>query len=58
MTIETIRQGDILLQKINKIEGHKIGDKKRVLAYGEKTGHSHTMQGDVTFHETNNGQRK
>lgn len=55
MTTETIRQGDILLKKINKIEGRKIGDKKRVLAYGEKTGHSHIMQGDVTFYE-NNGQ--
>ncbi len=50
-----IRQGDILLLKVNKIEGQKIANGKRVLAYGEKTGHSHVMIGNVDYYDNGNG---
>lgn len=51
-----IRQGDILLKRIDKVEGKPVGTGRRVLAYGEKTGHSHTLDGNVTFFENGNGQ--
>lgn len=54
--MEQIRQGDILLKKLDGIEGKPIGTGKMVLAYGEKTGHSHVLDGDVSYFENGNGQ--
>lgn len=48
------RQGDILLVP-TKASGKVIGKGRRVLAYGEVTGHSHIMDGDVTYHDNGNG---
>lgn len=50
-----IRQGDVLLKKVDKIEGKKINEKTLILAEGEVTGHFHEMSGDATFYD-NNGQ--
>lgn len=41
--MEDIRQGDILLKRIDMIEGKLIGTGKMTLAYGEKTGYSHIL---------------
>lgn len=54
--MEQIRQGDILLKRIDGIEGKLVGTGKRVLAYGEKTGHSHVLDGDVSYFDNGNGQ--
>ena len=48
-----VRQGDILLKRINGIGGKLVGNGKRVLAYGEKTGHSHILNGDISYYENN-----
>lgn len=54
---EKIRQGDILLKRIDKIEGKLVGTGNRILAYGEKTGNSHQLIGaDTKFYENGNGQ--
>lgn len=53
--MENIRQGDILLKKINGIDGKLVGKGKRVLAYGEKTGHSHVLDGDISYYENKDG---
>lgn len=55
-----MRQGDILLvpRKLtveNKKGLKEIGKNEKILAYGEKTGHSHTLRGDVTFYDNGNG---
>jgi hypothetical protein len=51
-----IRQGDILLEETN-LEEHKdkklLGAGSRVLAYGEVTGHSHLIDGDIRYYENN-----
>lgn len=52
---KTIRQGDILLRQVDRIKGKKIGTGRRILAYGEKTGHNHTMIGDVNYYDNGNG---
>lgn len=54
-----IRQGDILLVEIAE-DGYLkdkqfIGKDKKVLAYGEKTGNSHVLEGDVNFYDTGDG---
>lgn len=55
-----IRQGDVLLEEI--IENESLKDKvliakdKKVLAYGEKTGHSHILTGDVNFYDKGDSQ--
>jgi len=54
--MENIRQGDILLKRINNIEGKLIGKGRRVLAYGEKTGHTHVLDGDVSYYDNGDGQ--
>lgn len=51
-----IRQGDILLKKIDKIEGVKIAEKSHILAYGEMTGHHHTLEGDAIFYKNKDSQ--
>ncbi len=53
---EKYRQGDIVLKKVDKIEGKPVETGRKVLAYGEKTGHSHVLDGDVLFYENGNGQ--
>lgn len=58
---EQIRQGDVLLEEIkNGNESLKdkipIAKDSKVLAYGEKTGHSHILTGDVNFYNTGNDQ--
>ncbi len=58
-----IRQGDIFLQPVDMTNPvysdiskfKKISDNKYTLAYGETTGHSHVMQGKVSFYD-NGGQ--
>lgn len=57
---DMVRQGDVLLApreliSKNKEELKKIGKGEKILAYGEKTGHSHTLRGDVTFYNNGNG---
>lgn len=51
-----IRQGDVLLDETN-LEEHKdrklVGSGKRVLAYGEVTGHSHVLCGNISYYESN-----
>ena len=46
MKIEKIRrQGDLLLVKVDSIDGFKNKKQKdSILAYGEKTGHKHALQ--------------
>ncbi len=52
-TLKTIRQGDVLLQEIKKINTKKqIGKDKFTLAYGEKTGHHHDIIGNLKVFET------
>ena len=43
-----IRQGDILLKKVDEIKGKKIAENEKVLALGEVTGHSHILRGKGT----------
>ena len=43
-----IRQGDILLKKVDEIKGKKIAEESKVLALGEVTGHSHILRGKGT----------
>lgn len=61
---EMMRQGDVLLADIslvprltteNKEKLKVTGKNEKILAYGEKTGHSHTLRGDTTFYNTGNG---
>ena len=51
-----IRQGDVLLEETS-LEYHKdkklIGTGRRVLAYGEITGHSHILDGNINYYEDN-----
>lgn len=51
-----IRQGDVLLEETN-MEEHKdkklLGEGRRVLAYGEVTGHSHILDGNIKYYENN-----
>ncbi len=50
-----LRQGDILLVRTDKIQGNLVGTGKRTLAYGEVTGHSHVLDGDVKYYDNGNG---
>lgn len=55
--VEMYRQGDILLKKIEKIDGKKVCEEQKILAYGEVTGHKHVLKGKgVKFFETEDGQ--
>jgi len=49
-----IRQGDVLLEETS-MEEHKdkklVGSGRRVLAYGEVTGHSHVLDGNISYYE-------
>ena len=54
--MKQFRQGDILLKEIN-LEEYKNktikGEGRRVLAYGEVTGHSHVLDGDIRYYDSN-----
>jgi len=57
---DMIRQGDVLLVPRELISDNKeklkeVGKGEKILAYGEKTGHSHTLSGDVIFYGKGNG---
>ena len=47
MTIK--RQGDILFTKVHKASEDKREVKNKVVAYGEVTGHSHTLMDGILF---------
>ena len=51
-----IRQGDVLLEETN-LEEYKdkklLGTGRRVLAYGEVTGHSHVLNGNINYYGNN-----
>lgn len=51
-----IRQGDVLLEETS-LEEHSdkklLGTGKRILAYGEVTGHSHALDGNIRYYENN-----
>jgi len=51
-----VRQGDILLKRVKETKGKFIGTGKKVLAFGEKTGNSHVLDGDVSYYDNGNGQ--
>jgi hypothetical protein len=58
---EQIRQGDVLLNEIDvgreSLEDNiPIAQDRKVLAYGEKTGHSHVLTGDVNFYNATGNQ--
>jgi hypothetical protein len=51
-----IRQGDVLLEETNMEEHNNkklLGAGRRVLAYGEVTGHSHVLDGNIRYYENN-----
>lgn len=50
----SIRQGDVLLKPIDKIQGKEIAKGEKILAYGEVTGHKHLLKGDAMFFLFNN----
>jgi len=54
--MECIRQGDVLLKPISKIEGQLDCVGEKVLAYGEVTGHKHILRGEGTNFYKNQGQ--
>ena len=51
-----IRQGDVMLSPVMEIKGNLIAKKEKILAYGEVTGHKHTLRGDAKFYENGDGQ--
>ena len=55
--IKQIRQGDILLQRIDKLP-KELKKKNNILAYGEATGHHHRFEsGDVSVYIDNGNQQ-
>jgi len=52
-----IRQGDVLLEKIEKMP-ENLTEKNNVLAYGEMTGHSHRFESNgAKVFQAKNGQQ-
>lgn len=54
--MKQIRQGDVFLKEINLDEYKNktlAGHGRRVLAYGEVTGHSHILDGNIRYYESN-----
>jgi hypothetical protein len=49
------RQGDLLFDEVRKIPKEAKKSESRVLAYGEVTGHSHTLVGDYTRFDAEDG---
>lgn len=53
--MESIRQGDVLLRPVDKIQGELDCKNEKILAYGEVTGHKHVLRGENTkFFRHNN----
>jgi len=53
--MESIRQGDVLLRPVDKIQGSLTDKKEKILAFGEVTGHKHILRGeDTKFYKHNN----
>ena len=51
-----VRQGDVLIRKVSSFYGIPVNATRRptnVLAEGEKTGHSHVVEGDAEILERN-----
>lgn len=47
-----LRQGDIVLRSVSKTQGKEISTNgSYVVAFGEKTGHHHTLEGDFKLKE-------
>jgi len=47
-----LQQGDVLIEKVDMVKGKKLNHK--TLAYGEVTGHHHTItKGDAELYEDN-----
>ena len=44
---ELLRQGDVLLKPVAKLPEGLVESKNPILAYGEKTGHSHRVTGQI-----------
>lgn len=44
-----IRQGDILLQPVDELQG--IATTEKIVAYGEKTGHHHRLVGQAVLYK-------
>ena len=54
--LESYRQGDILLVKVDRVpEGETKTVRDYVIAYGEASGHSHTLKGDSEVTKTEEG---
>lgn len=48
------RQGDVLLKRVDTVNGTKTQQGSKVLAYGEVTGHKHVLSGKgVQFFQKN-----
>lgn len=46
MNNKHIRQGDVLMRRIEKVNGKEVAKGKYTLAFGEVTGHHHDIVGD------------
>lgn len=56
LNTEIVRQGDIMLKRIDKIEGAKQIHRGGMIEEGEQTGHVHRLPDNVSkFYETSNG---
>jgi hypothetical protein len=53
--MKLIRQGDVILEKVEKIEGKGRLMNNVVLAEGEVTGHKHILQGQILECVTKDG---
>ena len=47
-----VRQGDVVLYPIDELPKYAQLQYNRILAFGEKSGHRHTMKGQVEVYET------
>lgn len=46
------RQGDVFLERIDRISDGSRQVKNRPVSYGESQGHGHVLEGDVVLYET------
>ncbi len=47
MVNDWLRQGDVILEKVDSIKGKAINKSSTVLAWGEVTGHKHLLSGQI-----------
>lgn len=47
-----LRQGDILLKEVDRIPTSALDLSTDILAFGEKTGHHHKLQGSFQLYQT------